>query len=137
MPAKLLICCAGRPALNGSKRRSFLWSEPNQCYVYEGRELGETEFNAKSKEVMSKNQDLRCFVKIVSEGGGASEDPRIAQLEAKLAEKQARLETVQASLIEARTKAEPSLEDAIAIVERLAPDRLKKKPGRKPEPAAT
>lgn len=137
--------------------------EKHGCFVHEGRELSESEFNACSQTVMAKNQDLRCFAKVVASDGESGPDPKIAELEKKLADKQARLETVQASLIAARTgaptpeteskvsamagriaeleaeisaasfAAEPTLEQAIAIVEAQAPDRLKKKPGRKAE----
>lgn len=132
MPAKLIICCAGRPAVNGHKRRSFIWSDAHGCYVYESRELDEATFNSIAQEVMSKNQDMRCFAKVIG-AGEAGADPRVADLERKLAEKQARLETVQASLIAARSATEPTLEQAIALIEAQAPERLKKKPGRKLE----
>jgi hypothetical protein len=132
MPASLIICCAGRPAINGPKRRTFLWVDKYGCFVHEGREMDETEFNTCVQSVMLRNKDLKCFAKVVSSDGAASVDPRIADLEKKLADKQARLEAVQASLIVARTATEPTLEQALAVVEALAPDRIKKKPGRKP-----
>ncbi len=132
MPAKLIICCAGRPAINGHKRRSFIWVDKHGCYVHEGRELDETPFNAVSQVIMAKNKDLRCFAKVVNGDGAASVDPRIAELEKKLADKQARIETLQASLVSVRAQTEPTLDQAIAIVEAQAPDRIKKKPGRKP-----
>lgn len=133
MPAKLIICCAGRPAINGHKRRTFIWNDKFGCFVHEGRVLDATEFNAKAQEVMAKNQDLRCFARVVESDGDAGPDPRLAELEKSLADKQARVETLQASVLALRTKNAPTLEEAIAIVEARAPDRLKKKPGRKPE----
>lgn len=139
MPAKLIICCAGRPAINGHKRRSFLWMDKHGCFVHNGVELDEVAFNACSQEVMSKNQDLRCFAKVVDSDGVATADPRIAHLEAKLIENQTRIYTLQASLISARNSAPASditLEQALAVVESLAPDKIKKKPGRKPDAIA-
>lgn len=132
----------------------------HNCFVHEGRELSVAEFNSWSQSIMAKNQDLRCFAKVVDGDGGAGTDPHIAELEKKLADKQVRLEAVQSSLIAARagnpapdvsaeiveqagriaqleaelaTRIEtaPTLEQALAIVEAKAPDRLKKKPGRK------
>lgn len=132
MPANLIICCAGRPAINGYKRRSFVWNAEYGCYVHDGRVLTESEFNSTAQVVMAKNQDLRCFAKVVGAVAGA--DPRTTELEKQLTEKQARIESLQASVLALRAKSTPTLEEALEVVETLAPERLKKKPGRKPEP---
>ena len=134
MPANLIICCAGRPAINGHKRRSFVWKEEYGCFVHDGKLLTETEFNAIAQTVMAKNQDLRPFAKAVGAAATAGADPRVAELEKQLAEKQTRIEALQASVLVLRAKTTPTLEDALEVVETLAPDRLKKKPGRKAEP---
>lgn len=131
MSASLIICCAGRPAINGYKRRSFTWVAEYGCYVHDGKVLSESEFNAVSQEVMAKNQDLRCFAKVVN--AAADADPRIAGFEKALAEKQARIEALQSSVLTLRAHTTPSLEQALEVVETLAPERLKKKPGRKAE----
>src|SRR5260221_496246 len=91
--AKLIICCAGRPALNGHKRRIFLWSVEHNAFVHEGRELTEAELNTQVEAVFKKNWDLRPFVKVarLSDGAEASapvEDgtkAKIADLQEKLA----------------------------------------------------
>ena len=133
MPANLIICCAGRPALNGFKRRSFMWNAEHGCYVHDNKVLSEGEFNAIAQEVMRKNQDLRCYARVVGVGV-AGADPRIAELEKQLADKQARIESLQATALSLRAKTTPSLEEAMEVIETLAPERLKKKPGRKAEP---
>ena len=133
MPAKLIICCAGRPAINGHKRRTFLWNDKFGCFIHEGRVLEAAEFNAKAQEVMAKNQDLRCFARVVETDGAVGADPRVSELEKALADKSTRIEALQESVLSLRTKNAPTLEEALAVVGELAPDRLKKKPGRKPE----
>lgn len=134
MPAKLIICCAGRPAINGHKRRSFLWNDKYGCYVHENKALSESEFNAAAQEVMRKNEDLHCFAKVVEPDGITGPDPQVSELEKALADKQTRIESLQATVLALRAKTTPSLEDALEVVETLAPERLKKKPGRRPDP---
>jgi hypothetical protein len=168
--AKLIICCAGRPALNGHKRRTFLWSVEHNCFVHEGKELTEVELNAQVEAVFKKNWDLRPFVKVARFSDGTVEaaapvedgsKAKIADLQEKLAEARAaahtaknasaevvaelkaKLESEQGQLKVAMDAiddlkkgtpaAEPTLEQAIEIVTRLAPERLRKQSlGRKP-----
>jgi len=162
--AKLIICCAGRPALNGHKRRTFLWSVEHNCFVHEGRELTETELNAQVEGVFKKNWDLRPFVKVARFSDGTVEaaapvedatKAKIADLQEKLAiaradahtARNARNETVLslqakvdaleaaagAPIVAEAPVAAPTLEQAIEVVQRLAPERLRKQSlGRKP-----
>lgn len=141
--AKLIICCAGRPALNGHKRRTFLWSVEHNCFVHEGRELSETELNAQVEGVFKKNWDLRPFVKVARFSDGAVVEAAVAdETKAKIADLQEKLAIARAETHAARVEAKeakdalaaPSLEAALEIVQRLAPDKLKGKPGRKPVP---
>lgn len=156
--AKLIICCAGRPALNGHKRRTFLWSVEHNCFVHEGRELTEAEFNAQAELVFKKNRDLFPYAKVARLSDGSSpaapavddSKAKIADLQEKLAAARADAHTARneanAKLLEAQAKAEKleadakapraaaSLDEALEIVARLAPEKLKKTPGRKAAP---
>lgn len=159
--AKLIICCAGRPALNGHKRRTFLWSVEHNAFVHEGRELTETELNAQVEGVFKKNWDLRPFVKVARFSDGTAEAPvpvadetkaKIADLQEKLAiaradahtarnasneavlTLQAKVDALEAASVAPSATVAPTLEQALEIVTRLAPERLRKTStgGRKP-----
>lgn len=159
--SKLIICCAGRPALNGHKRRTFLWSTEHNCFIHEGRELTETELNAQVEGVCKKNWDLRPYVKVVrfSDGSGPAAAPvedgskaKIADLQEKLAiaradahtarhanderllELTAKIASLEAEAAKPRTVPAVDLDQALEIVTRLAPEKLKGKPGRKAAP---
>lgn len=143
MPAKLIICCSGRPALNGHKRRSFLWSAQYNCFVHEGRVLDEKDFNAVAEAVFKKNQDLRPGVRVVQFSDAApvlapDTAARIAELEAKLAaapaDLSARVTELEAQL--AAPTADITLEAVLEVVSRLAPHKLKGQPGKKPAAVA-
>ncbi len=159
MPAKLIIWCPGRPALNGHKRRTFQWSVQHNCFVHEGKELTEQEFNAKAELVFKKNQDLRPCVRVVQYSDAApvlAEETaaRVLELEAKItllharsavpvevANENAQLKAKVAEL-EAKLAAPPlpsviTLEQAWEVVHRLAPHKLKGQPGKKPAAVAT
>ena len=157
--AKLIICCAGRPALNGHKRRTFLWNVEHNCFVHEGRELTEAEFNAQSELVFKKNRDLFPYAKVARLSDGSTpattpaEDPhkaKVADLQEKLAaaraDAHAARNSANAAVLELQAKVEKlesdanaprasaSLDEALEIVARLAPEKLKKTPGRKAAP---
>lgn len=134
MSVKLLICAPGRPALNGHKRRSFLWTPEFNCFVYEGRQLTEQEFNTISEPVFKKNGDLRPFVKIAqfSDGKAAVDTQfmvpatehealktRYKALQARIGEPVAPVATITAGR-------EITLDEALAVVLRLAPEKLRK-----------
>lgn len=155
--AKLIICCAGRPALNGHKRRTFLWNVEHNCFVHEGRELTEAEFNAQAELVFKKNRDLFPYAKVARlSDGSAPAAPVVDESKAKIADLQEKLAAARADAhaarnsanaavlelqakvekLEADTKtprAATGLEEALEIVTRLAPEKLKGKPGRKPQ----
>lgn len=125
MSAKLIICCSGRPALNGHKRRLFQWNPEYNCFVYENRLFDEVEFNSKIEEVMKKNSDLRPYVKVaVLSDGSAVQAP--AAPTGDYAALQAKYAALQARIGQPVTAAE-----AEEVLLRLAPHRLKAKPGRK------
>ena len=113
--AKLIIYVTGKPLMNGYKVREFQWSEVHRCYLYEGRELDAAEFNEKWEKAYRNNGDLSPKVRVTDAGNPPTPAPANP-----------------APLPEPTPPAEPTLDEALAIVQRLAPDRLKAKPGRKP-----
>lgn len=124
MSAKLIICCSGRPALNGHKRRLFQWNPEYNCFVYENKLFDEAQFNSVIEEVMKKNGDLRPYVKVAVFSDGSTTPPPpsgdYAALEAKY------------KALQARIGAPLTVDQAEGVLQRLAPHRLKGKPGRKP-----
>lgn len=117
--SKLIIYVGGKPSINGFRRREFIWSDAHKCFIYEGVEIDERDFNAKVEKAFRNNQDLNPRVKIVQ----FSDDPII---------------TIQPPMpvmpdVTTITAARVfSLAEAESVMARLAPDRLKKTPGRKP-----
>ena len=153
--------------MNGHKRRTFMWSAEHNCFIHEGRELSETELNAQVEGVCKKNWDLRPFVKVARFSDGTDEiaapaedgsKAKIADLQEKLAAARAdahaarnagneavltlqakvdALEAAAAAPTAAGEPAAPSLEQALEVVQRLAPERLRKQNfGRKPSEMA-
>lgn len=112
MPAKIIITCPGRPAVNGHKRHSFLWNPAYACYVFENRVLTTEEYNKIADKVFDKNSHLRPRVKFLPE-----DTETLAPI---------------TTLTAAR---EITLDEALEVVGRLAPGRLKTKPGPKVTPA--
>jgi len=108
MSAKIIIYLTGKPTLHGLKRREFQWSPAHALYLYENRELELSEFNAKYDKAMRTNTDMRVLVKVVGAESPAASVATIAAAH------------------------EITLDEAEAVVQRLAPERLKKAPGRKP-----
>lgn len=119
--AKLIIYVSGKPLMNGYKVREFQWSEVHRCYLYEGRELDAAEFNEKWEKAYRNNGDLLPRVRVTDAGNPPTPAPANPAPE-----------PVAAPPPEPVPVPEPTLDEAIAIVQRLAPDRLKSKPGRKP-----
>lgn len=103
--AKLIICCKGNPAVRGYKLYEMLWNDERRLYVYQGREFDELEFNDVVEKALDRHKEFHPFVKVVSTSGKAV--PQVI--------------TVSARQITA--------EEAEAVLKKLAPERLKKKPG--------
>lgn len=101
---KLIIACLGRPATNGHKRRMFQWNPTFNCYVFENREMEPEELNRIIEGVCKKHSDLRPFVKVTQISEAAAHEP----------------------VVTLTTAREVGLDEAIAVVARLAPERLKK-----------
>jgi len=116
---KLIIWVPGRPLVNGPRRGKFEWSAPHQCYIYEGKEIEAAEFNAKYPAAIKSAHESRPQVRIID----APEIAVSAAIEAPA--------TI-ATLTVAR---EITIEEAEAVLTRLAPHRLKQKTGPKPKAA--
>lgn len=117
---KLILWIGGRPQMNGLRRRAFQWVPNYGCYIYEGKEIDGAEFNAKYEEAQKHGKllGLTPNVKVVSLA------PSVSAVEPP---------TPVATITVAR---EITAEEAEEIMQRLAPERLKGKPGRKPHVAA-
>lgn len=132
MSTKLLIVCPGRPNVNGAKRRTFHWNPAYECYVHENRMFDETELNGVIEAVFKKNADLRPFVKVVEFSDGKTADsvaPAVSieeheSLKLRYKKLQERIGGPPVSTITGG--AEITLEEAIDVVRRLAPERLRK-----------
>lgn len=132
MSAKLIIWCPGRPIVNGSKRRTFQWNPTYSCYVHENQVFDEKEFNAVVDGVFKKNADLRPCVRVVGFSDGVAATPDAAlvsaaeheKLKAKYKALQDRIAGTPVATISGG--AEITLEAAIEVVQRQAPERLRK-----------
>jgi len=111
MSAKLIIWVPGKPLLNGYKQREFIWSEIHKCYIYGGSEIDASKFNETYEKATRNNSDMNPRVKVV-------EIRNISIIEPPPAE------PVKPQEITA--------DKAEEVLQRLAPERLKKKPGPKP-----
>ena len=110
---KLIIWIGGKPLLNGYRIRDFHWTAAHNCYIYEGKEIDEADFNAKYEKAARNHLDLHPKVRVVAKS--APEAVKAVPT----------VSTISASR-------EITLEEAEAIVAQLAPERLKKRAGRPP-----
>ncbi len=109
---KLIIYVKGKPIIHGYKQREFRWMPKHNCYVFREQEFTPKEYDAIHEKVMMDNQDLRPMVRVLVDVAAPDEweaPPAITTITAK----------------------EITVADAEAVMERLAPHRLKKKPGPK------
>ena len=97
--------------MSGYRQREFHWSEVHRCFIYEGKEFSPAEFNAKFDKAIKNNVDFNVRVKVVDASESAA--PVVAAPPPP-------------------APREITLDEAEAVIQRLAPDRLKQKPGRKP-----
>lgn len=111
--SKLIIWVSGRPNLDGFKKREFVWVEKHRAFIYEGREFDAAEFNAKFDKAWHNNQDLT---------------PRARVVEISMSTPARHTPPPPAPHIADEAM---SVEQAESVLNRLAPERLKKKPGRK------
>jgi len=105
-----------------------MWNEQHKCYVYENKPFDPHEFNAIAEAVFKKNHDLRPCVRVVgdeAEMNGVSTPPTVPASEYESLK--ARYKSLQARIGGPEVPApEITLEAALAVVQRLAPERLRK-----------
>ncbi len=114
--SKLIIWVTGRPSLDGYAKREFKWSELHKKFIYEGKEIAPAEFNAKWEKAFRNNGDLFPQVWVVDAIADAppTTPPKpIAPPQVPIA----------LNLI--------TVDQAEAVMMKLAPERLKAKPGPK------
>ncbi len=116
MSAKLIIWLPGKPSLHGYKRREFLWSERHGCYLYGGAEIEASKFNEVYEKAFKTNADMNPRIKVLS-------------VDAMSAAPTA--PPIPAPPISPPAPPEITLEQAEEAMQRLAPERLKKKTGPK------
>lgn len=110
--AKLIIWIGGKPIINGYRIRDFHWNVAHACYIYEGVEIEDAKFNEKFEKAYRNHADLHPKVKVVATSKPEVQKPAPPPIATISAAK------------------EITLEDAVAVVAQLAPERLKKMPGR-------
>lgn len=116
---KLIIYCGGQPSFYAYKRREFMWDNDRKVYVYKNKVYSDlNEFHADVVKVLAGNTDLRPGVMVLPEVVASLAADELPPPEV------------------ATIAAEVTLDVALEVVQRLAPDRLKKKSGPKAAKAA-
>jgi hypothetical protein len=108
--AKLIIYVTGRPLYYGFRRQEFAWDQTLGCYVWKAKQLSEKEFNEVAPKVLKNFADLHPMVRVTEFSEGIELPEPVATIAAH----------------------EITAEEAIEVLQRLAPEVLKKKVGRKP-----
>lgn len=101
--SKLIIWVPGKIIQYGYRRRTFQWSPAHNCYIYQGKEFTEREFNGVVDQAMKDGADMHVSVKVVQ----FNEEPA--------------------------PRAAITAQEAENVLRKLAPERLKLKPGPKPQ----
>jgi hypothetical protein len=117
--AKMIIWVTGRPSLDGYAKREFKWSELHRKFIYEGREFSPAEFNAKWEKAFQNNNDLQPQAWVTDSSADAPAAPKTVAPPAVPPPPVFR---------------PPTVDEAEAVMMRLAPERLKAKPGPKTKP---
>ena len=114
--AKLIIYSKGNVLVNGLVRGEFTWMPEYGTHVFKNKVLDEVEFNEVIERVLRTYTKFFPLVKVVEFSKPAAAAP----------------EPIAETIPE-----EMSLSDALDVVGRLAPHRLKKQPGPQPALAGT
>lgn len=115
--SRLIIFITGTPNVHGHKRREFLWSPAHKLYLYEGKEIEDVDFNAKYELAMKRNHDMNPRIQVVATGGA----PKI----------------VERVVVKTEVSAPPptmTIEDAVDVLARLAPEKLVAPPRKRGRP---
>jgi hypothetical protein len=113
----------GNPAIQGYHRRDFKWSPEHGCYIYLGRTFDEKEFNVLMPAIWKKYREHFPQFKILD----APKTEPVVAAPAPVASLQ--IDVPQAPV-------EITVEAAEAVLQRLAPEKLRKQAPR-PQLAAT
>ena len=114
MALQFILYVTGKPRLHGVRKREFMWSNEHGCYVFESRTIDEKEFNLIVPQVLRKYEDMRPAVKIVTPESELQTAPLISDIPD----------------IPPTAPREITLDEAVAVIQKLAPDRLRNRPGR-------
>jgi len=114
--SKFIIAVGGKPLIYGYHRKEFKWSEDHKKFIYLGRLIQEAEFNEHVEKALDRYRDMNPKVILVESTPAAEVKPP------------APIATISAGEI--------TLDMAEEVIMRLAPERLKKKPGVKSASAA-
>lgn len=117
----LLIYVTGKPLLYGFKRRDFFWNDTHKVFVYGGEQTPAT-FNEAFEKCLKNNADMQPRVKVVEITG--KDAPAVVAVVAPT-------RTAPVAALPTTVPRAITLEEAEAVVARLAPERLKKKTGPK------
>lgn len=114
---KLIIWIPGRTNVYGFVRREFKWSAKHKCFIHAGKEYTPEEFNKLGEQVFYRAEDMHPAVKVLIE-------PEAAPATAPTPEP-APVSTI-------TTAREITEDEAVSVLMRVAPHRLKRAAGRPP-----
>jgi len=126
---KLIIYINARPRTQGLKIREFQWSPEHSLHIYMGRVYDASEFNAAMDKALKNNRDLNPIVKVVDAGASAPVAPEAPVLQPPPI----------VSPVATISAKEVTVEAAVEVLLRLAPEMLRKKatkPAAQAEPLA-
>jgi hypothetical protein len=156
--SKFVIYLSGRPQISGHRRGEFNWSEEHKCFLYHNEVFDESRMNELVPKAFARYRDDNPLVKCVEVSAPAADlSSALESLKAEIAAFVAENSNIKAAAeaaqkqneavvedLRSRLAAAPSedldgpapreitVEEAEAVLQRLAPDRLKKKTGPKP-----
>lgn len=113
---KLIIYIAARPRTQGYKIREFQWSPEHGVHIYMGRSYDAAEFNAAMDTAMKHNRDLNPAAKVVDVL--ADETPVRVPVMAP---------PPIVNPVATISAQEITVDDAVEVLLRLAPEMLRKK----------
>lgn len=153
--SKFVVCISGKPNINGYKRGEFHWDESLKLYVYQKLVFDEAQFNEVVKKALDRYHDMNPKVRCIQMTPAVIVQPapqftvplhehealkvELSQTQARFRELEQRrgspqVEDLDCPVVATITAAhEVTLEEAEAVILRLAPNRLKKKTGPKVE----
>lgn len=108
---KLIIWIPGRTNIHGFVRREFKWSEKHKCFIHAGKEYTPEEFSKLTEQVFYRAEDMHPAVKVLIEPEPVAPPAPISTI---------------------TTAREITEDEAVSVLMRVAPHRLRRAPGRPP-----